>query len=70
MGLTKKQETQLNNKIKDTLKNFELQGMKIGAVGILGAILDMCNDNIKTDAKIIEDIKDFCEKSLNLNGMK
>ncbi len=65
MGLTKKQETQLNNKIKDTLKNFELQGMKIGAVGILGAILDMCNDN-----KTVEDIKEFCEKSLSMEGMK
>lgn len=40
-------------------------GLKAGATGILGAILNMCNEG-----KTVEDIKDFCEKSLNLKGMK
>lgn len=70
MSLTKKEEGQLNTEMRKILQRVRLEGVKAGAKGILGAILDMCNDNIKTDAKIIEDIKDFCEKSLNLNGMK
>jgi len=43
--------------------------LKDGAAGILGAVLEMCNSG-KTDAKIVKDIKDFCEKSLNMDGMK
>lgn len=63
--MTKKQEEQLNNEIKKILKNFELQGMRTGAAGILGAVLDMCNNG-----KTVNDIKEFCEKSLSMEGMK
>jgi len=50
---------------KETLEKVRLSGMKAGAYGILGAILDMCKQG-----KSINDIKEFCEKSLNLDGMK
>lgn len=63
--MTIKQEKKLNNEIKKVMKEIQFQGIKSGAVGILVAILDMCN-NVKT----VEDIKDFCEKSLNMRGMK
>lgn len=69
MALTKKQEKQVSNQIKRTLEEVRFQGLKSGAAGILGAVLDMCN-NSKTDAEIVKDIKDFCEKSLNMDGMK
>ena len=65
MALTKKQEKQLNGKIKKTLEEVRFQGLKAGTAGILGAVLDMCNAG-----KTVEDIKDFCEKSLNMDGMK
>lgn len=65
MALTKKQEKQLNGEIKKTLEEIRFQGLKAGAAGILGAVLDMCNSG-----KTVEDIKDFCEKSLGMDGMK
>ena len=69
MALSKKQERQLTNEIKETLEEVRFQGLKAGAAGILGAVLEMCN-SYKTDAEIVKDIKDFCEKSLNMDGMK
>ena len=65
MALTKKQEKQLGDQFKKSLEEVRFQGLKSGAAGILGAVLDMCNTG-----KTIEDIKDFCEKSLNMAGMK
>lgn len=69
MALTKKQEKQLNDQIKKTLEEIRFQGLKTGAAGILGAVLEMCNSG-KSDADIVKDIKVFCEKSLNMDGMK
>lgn len=50
---------------EETLSKVRLDGMRVGATGILGAVLDMCNEN-----KSVADIKSFCETSLNLDGMK
>lgn len=63
--MTKKQEKMLNDKLKSTLDEVRFQGLKAGATGILGAVLQMCNEG-----KAVEDIKEFCEKSLNMDGMK
>ena len=63
--MTKKQEKMLNDKFKSTLNEVRFQGLKAGATGILGAVLQMCNEG-----KTVEDIKEFCEKSLNMDGMK
>lgn len=65
MALSKKQEKQLNGEIKKTLEEVRFQGLKAGATGILGTVLDMCNTG-----KTVENIKDFCVKSLNMDGMK
>lgn len=69
MTLTKKREKQLNGEIKKTLDEVRFQGLKAGAAGILGAVLEMCNSG-KTDVDIVKEIKEFCEKSLNMDGMK
>lgn len=69
MALSKKQEKQLNGEIKKTLEEVRFQGLKAGAAGILGAVLEMCNSG-KTDTEIVREIKDFCEKSLHMDGMK
>lgn len=69
MSLTKKQEKQLDSEIKKTLEEVRFQGLKAGAAGILGAVLEMCNSG-KSDVDIVKDIKGFCEKSLNMDGMK
>lgn len=50
---------------EDTVSKVRLAGMKAGATGILGAVLNMCNEG-----KSVIDIKSFCDKSLNLEGMK
>ena len=57
--MTKKQEKELENKIKTIIDEQRIQGIKAGAKGILGAVLKMCNDG-----KTVADIKEFCEKSL------
>ena len=69
MALTKKQEKQLNGEIKKALEEVRFQGLKAGAASILGAVLEMCNSG-KTDAEIVKDVRDFCENSLNMDGMK
>lgn len=69
MALTKKQEKQLNGEIKKTLEKIRFQGLKAGAAGILGTVLEMCNSG-KSDKDIVKEIKEFCEKSLNMDGMK
>jgi len=69
MSLSKKQEKQLNGEIKKTLEKVRLQGLKAGAAGILGAVLEMYNSD-KSDEDIVKEIKEFCEKSLNMDGMK
>lgn len=69
MALIKKQEKQLSGEIKKTLEEVRFQGLKTGAGGILGAVLEMCNSG-KSDADIVKDIKGLCEKSLKMDGMK
>lgn len=69
MALTKKQEKQIEKSIQKILEEVKFQGLKSGAAGILGAVLEMCNSG-KSDTDIVKEIKDFCEKSLNMDGMK
>lgn len=47
------------------LDEIKLSGMRVGAIGILGYVLDMCKTG-----KSVGDIRRFCEKSLNQKGMK
>lgn len=63
--MTKQQEKIITDKFKEQLKEANFQGLKAGAKGILGAVLDMCNQG-----KTVEDIKQFCETSFGMNGMK
>lgn len=63
--MTKKQEKELEKIISVKLKEQQFQGLKAGASGILGAVLKMCNEG-----KTVNDIKQFCESSLNMKGMK
>jgi hypothetical protein len=58
-------EQQFENAAKKTLDKVRLDGMRAGACGILGAVLNMCDDG-----KSVQEIKKFCETSLNLDGMK
>lgn len=58
----------INKMIKAYENNLErvaLANMRAGATGILGAVLEMCNAG-----KSLEEIKQFCETSLNLDSMK
>lgn len=63
--MTKQQEKIITEKFKEQLKEANFQGLKAGAKGTLGAVLDMCNQG-----KTVEDIKQFCEISLGMDGMK
>lgn len=65
MSLTKSQEKYLNTEFNKKFDEVRLCGLRAGATGILGAVLNMCNEG-----KTVEDIKVFCEKSLNMDGMK
>lgn len=50
---------------EDAVSKVRLASMRAGATGILGAVLNMCNEG-----KGVADIKEFCDKSLNFDGMK
>lgn len=63
--MTKEQEKIIEKEISKHLKEAQFQGLKAGAKGILGAVLNMCNEGKK-----IKDIKEFCENSLAMDGMK
>lgn len=63
--MTKQQEKEFEKIFTEKLKEQHFQGLKAGAKGILGAVLNMCNEG-----KSIEDIKQFCESSLGMDGMK
>lgn len=63
--MTKQQEKIITEKFNEQLKEANFQGLKAGAKGILGAVLGMCNQG-----KTVEDIKQFCETSLGMDGMK
>lgn len=65
MKNNKNAEKQFQKAAEETLSKVRLDGMRAGATGILGAVLNMCNEG-----KSVADIKLFCEKSLNLDGMK
>lgn len=69
MALTKKQEKQLKNQINKTLEEVRFQRLKAGAASILGAVLEMCNED-ETAEDMVKKIKESCEKSLNMDGMK
>lgn len=62
--MTKKQEKEFENLFREKLKEQYFQGLKTGAKGMLGAVLNMCNEE-----KSVEDIKLFCDKSLKMDGM-
>lgn len=57
-------ETSKQSNPKD-FRRSKIPRIKTGAAGILETVLDMCNTG-----KTVEDIKNFCEKSLNMDGMK
>lgn len=63
--MTKQQEKKLEKIFTEKLKEQHFQGLKAGTKGILGAVLNMCSEG-----KSIEDIKRFCETSLEMDGMK
>lgn len=63
--MTKQDQHYIERSMKKALEDARLNGMKIGATGILGAVLDMCNEG-----ESVEFIKRFCEDSLNKKEMK
>lgn len=63
--MTKEQEKKFETEVKKTLEEVRFQALKAGVKGILGAVLNMCNEN-----KSVNEIKEFCTKSLNMDGMQ
>lgn len=57
--MTNRQEKEITKAIKARLEEVKIQGIRVGAKGILGAILKMCNEG-----KSVNDIKEFCQNSL------
>jgi len=63
--MTREQEKLFREEMTKAMKEQRFQGLKAGAVGILGATLNMINAG-----KTIDDIKAFCINSLKMDGMK
>lgn len=63
--MTKEQEKNFETEVKRTFEEVRFQALKAGAKGILGAVLNMCNEN-----KSVDEIKEFCTKLINMDGVK
>lgn len=63
--MTKQQEKEFEKIFTKKLKEQHFQGLKAGVKGILGTVLNMCDEG-----KSIQDIELFCETSLGMDGMK
>lgn len=57
--MTEQQRIKMNEEFRKTLENVRFAGLRAGAKGILGAVLEMCKSG-----KTVRDIEKFCETSL------
>lgn len=57
--MTEQQRIKMNEEFRKTLENVRFAGLRAGAKGILGAVLEMCKSG-----KTVKDIEKFCETSL------
>lgn len=63
--MTEEQRVKLNEEFRRTLKNAQLAGVRAGAKGILGAVLEMCKSG-----KTVKDIEKICETFLESEEFK
>lgn len=63
--MTKQQEIILEETISEQMQKVRFDGLRAGAAGMLGSVLEMCKEG-----KTIADIQQFCETMLNLKGIR
>ncbi len=59
-----KTQQDLRDKIQEKVQENYMQGLKAGAAGMVGTILDMLNEG-----KTREDIEHFCKKFVQVNNI-
>lgn len=59
-------ENKLRDALEVTAKKIRDSGLRAGSKAICGVILDKAEDKTKTDSEKINDIIDFCERSLGI----
>lgn len=64
--MTKDEEKRLTAAIEDQMHRVRDSGLLIGSKTICGVILKKANDSNKDEHERLQDIINFCEKSLNI----
>lgn len=64
--MNKNQEERLNKEIREQMQNVRDFGLLLGSKAIYGAVLEKAKDNTKTEHERIQNIVDFCERSLGV----
>ena len=63
--MNKEQETKLTEAIKEEMTRLRNNSIVTGMKSALGVVLNMFNNDKWTTEQKLEEIKSFCEKSLN-----
>ena len=63
--MNREQEAKLTEAIKEEMASLRNNSIVTGMKSALGVVLNMCNNDKRTTEQKLEEIKSFCEKSLN-----
>lgn len=63
--MNREQEAKLTEAIKEEMTVLRNNSIVTGMKSALGVVLNMCNNDKRTTEQKLEEIKSFCEKSLN-----
>lgn len=64
--MNKNQEKQLNKEIREQMQKVRDSGLLAGSKAICGVVLEKAKDSTKTEHEKLQDIIEFCERSLGV----
>lgn len=68
--MNKNQEKQLNKEIREQMQKIRDSGLLAGSKAICGVVLERAKDGTKTEHERLQNIIDFCERSLGVANKK
>lgn len=68
--MNRNQEKQLNKEIREQMQKVRDSGLLAGSKAICGVVLKKAKDDTKTEHDKLQDIVDFCERSLGVANKK
>lgn len=68
--MNKNQEKRLNTEIREQMQKVRDSGLLAGSKAICGVVLEKAKDDTKTEHERLQEIVDFCERSLGVANKK